>query len=266
MEYDRYPNFPQFNMLVKILVWNVQGVGNKIPTIRELIRINNPTVLVLVETHLSGEQAQKVCDKIGFSGNLRVEAQGFSGGIWLFWRKEVVTVTSFGSHSQHLTVEIKKIGDTPWLFSAIYASPDTVLRRQLWEELEKIKNSYSGPWLLAGDFNETISMNERNGVGGSEMERRCRNFANWIDNVNLIDLGAAGPQHTWFRGSSPDTFKSARLDRCLANEDWRLKFSEAAVRNLPKSCSDHCPILMSSSGFAPLPQAIRPFRFQAAWL
>lgn len=38
------------------------------------------------------------------------------------------------------------------------------------------------------------------------------------------------------------------------------------MRNLPKSQSDHCPILISSSGFAPIPRAIKPFRFQAAWL
>lgn len=55
-------------MSIKILVWIIQGVGNKVPIIRELIRINNPTVLVLVEIDLSGEQARKVYDKIVFSG------------------------------------------------------------------------------------------------------------------------------------------------------------------------------------------------------
>ena len=108
MEYDRYPTFSMFNMSIKILIWNVQGVGNKVPMVKEVIRVNQPTMVVLVETHLSGEQADKVCSRIGFSGNLRVEAQGFSGEIWMFWRSEEIFVTEFGSHSQHLTVEIKK--------------------------------------------------------------------------------------------------------------------------------------------------------------
>lgn len=79
-------------------------------------------------------------------------------------------------------------------------------------------------------------------------------------------MGCSGPAHTWFRGNSSETFKSARLDRGLANGDWRLLFAEGAVRNLPKASSDHCPILISTTGFAPVTKAIRPFRFQAAWL
>lgn len=266
MEYDRYPSFNSFNMSIKILVWNVQGVVNKIPMVKEVIRVNTPTMLVLIETHLSGEQAERVCNKIGFTGRLRVEAQGFSGGIWMFWKAEEISVTSFGSHTQHLTVEIKKVGEDPWLFSAVYASRDSNLRRELWRELESVKQRYDGPWLAAGDFNDTICMNERNGVGGSEMQRRCREFANWVENNELIDLGCSGPAHTWFRGNSADTFKSARLDRGLANDKWRVRFEEGSVHNLPKSSSDHCPILISNTGFAPLPTAIKPFRFQAAWL
>lgn len=122
LEYERYPIFPSFNMSIKILIWNVQGIGNKIPTVKEIIRINQPTMVVLVETHLSGEQADRVCDRIGFSGKMRVDAQGYSGGIWMFWKVEEISVTSYGSHSQHLTLEVKKVGEDPWLFSAVYAS------------------------------------------------------------------------------------------------------------------------------------------------
>ncbi|XP_010666673.1 uncharacterized protein LOC104883809 [Beta vulgaris subsp. vulgaris] len=266
LEFDRYPLFPMFNMSIKILVWNVQGAGNKVPIIKELVRINKPSVVVLVETHLSGEQAQKICDKIGFQGQQRVEAQGFSGGIWLLWDTSFVSITSYGSHTQHLTVEIRKLGEDLWLFSAVYASPDSTLRKELWRELEKIKDSYFGPWLLAGDFNETMTMNERNGSESSEMSRRCREFSNWVSNNELIDLGCSGPSHTWFRGNSSQTFKSARLDRGLVNEDWRMRFSEGAVRNLPKAASDHCPIIVSTNGFAPIPVSTKPFRFQAAWM
>uniref|UniRef100_A0A803MB37 Uncharacterized protein n=1 Tax=Chenopodium quinoa TaxID=63459 RepID=A0A803MB37_CHEQI len=92
--YDRFPNFPLFNMVIKILIWNVQGVGNKLALIRELVRINNLTVLVLVETNISVVQAQNICDQICFSGQTRVDAQGFIGGIRVFWEEEEVIVTS----------------------------------------------------------------------------------------------------------------------------------------------------------------------------
>lgn len=88
-------------------------------------------MLALVEPHISGETAQRVCDKIGFSGQFRVDAQGFSGGIWLFWRREIISVKVLGSHTQHITVEISKIGEEPWVFSAIYASPDSTRKKEL---------------------------------------------------------------------------------------------------------------------------------------
>lgn len=83
---DRYPNFSMFNMSIKIMIWNVQGAGsqNFLTMIRELVRVNKPTIMALVETHISGETATKICEKIGFSGQFRIDAQGFSGGIWLF--------------------------------------------------------------------------------------------------------------------------------------------------------------------------------------
>ena len=69
-----------------------------------------------------------------------------------------------------LSVEINKVGEEILrlkLFSAIYASPDSTLRK----ELERIRDSYKGPWMLAGDFNETTSMSERIGSHNSEMQR-----------------------------------------------------------------------------------------------
>lgn len=109
-------------------------------------------------------------------------------------------------------------------------------------------------------------MEERVGTRGTEMQRRCRNFVHWIERNGLIDLMYSGPNHTWARGDTKETYKVARLDRFLCNEDWRLRFEEGAVNHLPKNYSDHCPIIVSSSGFAPVPETIRQFRFQAAWL
>ncbi|XP_021756943.1 uncharacterized protein LOC110722030 [Chenopodium quinoa] len=222
--------------------------------------------MALVETHISGEQAQKICDKIGFSGQSRVDAQGFAGGIWLLWKEEIIEVTVLDNHSQHITVEIKKRDEDPWIFSAIYASLDSTSRKELWRELENISRAFTRPWMLAGDFNDTMSMSERIGVGGSEMERRCKDFSDWVNDNHLIDLGSSGPVHTWSRGLLEATYKAARLDRALVKEELRLRFDEGVVRNLTRITSDHCPILINLNGFTPIPKALKPFRFQAAWL
>lgn len=58
-------------------------------------------------------------------------------------------------------------------------------------------------------------MEERHEVGVSEMQSRCLNFSNWMEENGLIDLGFFGPNHTWYRGDSQRTFNSARLDRFM---------------------------------------------------
>lgn len=82
----------------------------------------------------------------------------------------------------------------------------------------------------------------------------------------LLEVEFSGPSHTWSRGKSPETWKSARLDRTLCNSEWSLLYETARVKHLPALQSDHCPLLISSNGFSPLNEVNRPFRFQAAWL
>ena len=62
-----------------------------------------------------------------------------------------------------------------WLLTFIYASPHIQTRDTLWQELQSFASECSKPWLLAGNFNETTSIEERN-HGGPEMMTRCTWF------------------------------------------------------------------------------------------
>ncbi|XVE48700.1 hypothetical protein DITRI_Ditri01bG0023200 [Diplodiscus trichospermus] len=46
-------------------------------------------ILVLLETKINGEKADKVCSRLRFDNWVRVECAGYSGGIWLFWNSTV---------------------------------------------------------------------------------------------------------------------------------------------------------------------------------
>ncbi|XP_074300458.1 uncharacterized protein LOC141631726 [Silene latifolia] len=214
---------------------------------------------------MNNEHAVKLGNIIGYSGQSRVNAQGFSGGIWLYWKPEIVSVSTVTEHQQYITIEIARTGEVPWFFSAVYASPDPTNRKELWSELENFAKSNNRPWLLAGDFNETRYLSERHGEDAN-MARRCENFNNWIDNCDLIELAFSGASHTWARGNLAETRQSARLDRALCNANWSTIHADALVKHLPAFQSDHCPLLISPNGFAPLSTINRPFRFQACWM
>ncbi|KAL8143889.1 hypothetical protein V2J09_016921 [Rumex salicifolius] len=264
---------PKFLMLCsmimsefKIISWNIQGAGNKqfLHCLKDLIRMHDPTILVLLETRISGTQADKVCAQIGSDSLIRSEASGFSGGIWVLWRNDRVFVSEVDVQVQAVTLKVRRTGEHIWLFSAIYANPKPAMREYLWHHLLEVAADNDLPWLLLGDFN-TANLEERTG-NFDELRRRCARFSNWIEEMNLLDLGYSGQRYTWSRGRDPETRTNARLDRERCTADWHAQFSDASLRHLLRNQSDHVPLLVNYNGFEPDSIRNKTFRFQAAWL
>lgn len=57
-----------------------------------------------METKVSGPTADEIHKKIDFDGTHRVEAQGFSGGIWLLWRRPTIELVKYTD--QFVTIEV----------------------------------------------------------------------------------------------------------------------------------------------------------------
>ncbi|KAH9673337.1 reverse transcriptase domain-containing protein [Citrus sinensis] len=144
--------------------------------------------------------------------------------------------------------------------TAVYASPNPMLRRQLWKHMDSIAMSIQGPWLIGGDFNSILYASEKQG-GATQNSGVCGNFRQWFDGYRIFDLKFKGPRFTWSRGL---LFK--RLDRALCNSDWLIKFADNSVLHLPKVASDHRPVLVRFAGAEYRHRGTRPFRFLAPWL
>ncbi|KAL8138369.1 hypothetical protein V2J09_004370 [Rumex salicifolius] len=153
---------------INIITWNIQGAGSRdfMITLTEIIRIHNPAIVVLVETQLSGSLADKVCGRIGFDGRLRAEAIAFTGGIWVLYRKEIMNVIQIDVYHLVVTVEVARSGEDD--------------RDELWSRLLNIKSDHRKPWLLMGDFDETMSLEERSS-DSDNMRRRCDRFSELVE-------------------------------------------------------------------------------------
>lgn len=136
---DRSPNLAPNLLPVSFLVWNVRGAGSQafIAALKEVIRTNNPSVFALVETHMSGTQATRIANILNYTGHTRMDAQGFSGGIWVYWKPDLVSVDPIIKHNQYITLNIKRVGEEPWYFTAVYASPYPTKRQDLWRSRTK---------------------------------------------------------------------------------------------------------------------------------
>ncbi|KAJ4842985.1 hypothetical protein Tsubulata_036399 [Turnera subulata] len=189
------------------------------------------------------------------SNSHRIEAWGFSGGIWLLWRNNVCVEIKL-QHFQFLHFSLRvDFGEME--FTGVYGSPQLAMHCYLWENLCQLASYVQSPWYVAGDFNAILSADEIRGSTTS-LRRCCRRFQNCMDTCSLEDLGYQGPQFTWHRGLVWE-----RLDRALANQSWLQTFPSAQVFHLPTLCSDHCPLLIDLGvPQQPVPLQGLPFRFQ----
>nr|GMC69261.1 uncharacterized protein LOC109193611 [Ipomoea batatas] len=103
------------------------------------------------------------------------------------------------------------------------------------------------PWVAVRDFNSVASRDEVSCLEGFQ-EQQSREFLEWIDNENLIDLGFLGPKFTWKRGANSESFRYVRLFRALCSERWLDMLPTAGVTNLPSATSNHNPILVETRG------------------
>ncbi|KAL2921109.1 putative transcriptional regulatory protein NarL [Bienertia sinuspersici] len=71
-----------------VRILNLSGMGDRAfqAVLKEIVKTHQPNVLALVETHMGGDHAMKIASLLGYDGHTRVDAQGFSGGIWVYWK------------------------------------------------------------------------------------------------------------------------------------------------------------------------------------
>lgn len=97
---------------------------------------------------------------------------------------------------------------------------------------------------LLGDFNKKFYATEKFG-GRSINNSRSNQFANCINYCNLIYLDFKSSKYTWTNKRRYGFHILERLDRLFANYDWLSLFLESVVRHLPRTQSDHTPLLLT---------------------
>ncbi|XP_074266805.1 uncharacterized protein LOC141590092 [Silene latifolia] len=140
-----------------------------------------------VETKIKVQDCSGVLATFGHSWKGVSNIQHHPGGrVWLIWLDQFFNVQVFGMSDQHITATVTEIASgTTFLFTVVYGSNDEDDRLSLWADLKRIKDVYSGPWAICGDFNNLLDVNERMGrpVLWSDIEdfRDCVSYCEVMD-------------------------------------------------------------------------------------
>ncbi|KAL4335120.1 hypothetical protein GQ457_07G012830 [Hibiscus cannabinus] len=173
--------------------------------------------------------------------------------------KLIIYTTILTVSNQFVHGKVRSVDSLSWVFFiVVYASPNVTVRRGLWGCLAGLNPGPDVPWLLGGDFNSILRLEERTGdaIRGNGVSQLFHDFI--LDN-GLLEATFRGEVFTWKRGQ---LWK--RLDRCLFNDKWVSCFPASIVSHLDRVGSDHCPLLLhypKQDG----DRVNRPFRFIAAW-
>ncbi|KAJ4823413.1 hypothetical protein Tsubulata_042683 [Turnera subulata] len=167
---------------------------------RELVRNHRPALLALVETKVLFSQAQPILLQCGFDCFEVSEVDGRAGGVWLCWQQARINVTTLRVHKQFIHCMVAWHSGLTCYVTAVYASPHVALRQEFWRETQSFPTTFPGPWLIAGDFNSLLGPDEKLG-GEPPIPATCRQFGEWIDDCQLLDLGFKGSPFTWERGN-----------------------------------------------------------------
>lgn len=98
-----------------------------------------------------------------------------------------------------------------------------------------------------GDFNDIFSANDKFG-GNPINHRRSNTLWNNINKCNLLDLGYKGCKYALTNNRKKSRgLIMERLDRIFVNNSWLSLFSNAMVIHLPRTHSNHSPLLVQLS-------------------
>lgn len=120
---------------------------------------------------------------------------GTTGGILLGWNEDSFVCLSTSVASFSITVVLENVKDGSSIFiSSAYSPSDDPIKLSFWNELRDVRMSFSGPWILCGDFNAMRFQNERLGAQG--FRRDTELFNSQIRDLDLIDMSLHGRAFT----------------------------------------------------------------------
>ena len=227
------------------LSWNCRALENprSVRALHNMVWCWKPKIFFLMETKSKVMWMEKIKNRIGFANGIIVPSRGRSGGVALFWNREV-NLDYSGNHIDAIVRETDR--NLKWRIIGFYGHPKTHRSYESWHLLAFLHNQYQLPWLFLGDFNEILSINEKIG-GVTRPEQQMEGFRNVVNFCGFLDLGYQGVDFIWCNMQEGENRIQLRLDRALANTEWSGKFEGMRVYHIMDSTSDHCALLITDS-------------------
>lgn len=153
--------------------------------LHDLVKGHKPAILFLMEARAQKERLECVRRKFKFQNVFCVLALGIVGGLCLLWNNNYdVQILHCCRNFIHTWVKEKK---TKNLFEItfVYGNPLFSQRRHLWRNPASLKPRNDRLWWLMGDFNEMVSIANKDGITPIA-PIRMNLFRDFLNSTDLI--------------------------------------------------------------------------------
>ena len=247
----------------RILVWNTRGLnrGNKQVEVRNFISKHQIALFGLLETKVKIPKLrnlyQTLCPGWCFASNNSIIDRG---RIVIAWLPEAFMVSIELMTSQIVHLKVDLVGNVPWFYCTfVYGSNDSHEREDMWKSINQI--STNDPWVILGDFNVVLNLDER--IGSPVRLSEVKDFRECVEKCGLGDIKQAGRFYTWNNKQEGENRVFSKIDRVMANTTWLENFDNVVVTFLHEGEYDHCPGIVSvHQGCG----GKKPFRFFNMWV
>jgi exonuclease III len=127
------------------------GNASAVCGLLELQKQESPDILFLSETKMDRKRMERFRWMLNIPNLMVKDCKGLSGGLALFWSKEInLAVKSFSRY--HIDAVVKDDDGREWRFTGMYGEPKVEEKDKTWILLRILNNKYKKPWLCMGDF------------------------------------------------------------------------------------------------------------------
>ncbi|XP_010685067.1 uncharacterized protein LOC104899550 [Beta vulgaris subsp. vulgaris] len=231
----------------KIGFWNIRGLNSPVkhPEVRWFLKSNKIGLCGILETRVKCSNFPKIFNSVCDGWSVVTNYSNHRGGrIWVIWLPQMFQVNIIECHTQfiHYRVEHRATG-RKFYVTFLYGMNEASDREDLWIELQRVSTQVRGAWMVGGDFNNVLHLNER--IGSPVTLSEVEGFRNCMRGSGLNEHKTTGAKFTWSNKQEGGDRVYSRIDRVIANDEWDEVFRNAIVKFLPECIFDHSPCVIS---------------------
>ncbi|XP_072058205.1 uncharacterized protein [Arachis hypogaea] len=248
---------------MSVISWNCHGLAAPatVSELHSMCKQIKPAIVFLIETRAREGTIKKLKRRLHFENVFHIEPWRLSGGLCLLWN-EIYNIDIYFWCDNHIKARIDDRKGKIWTCNFIYENPHFGRRKEQWRAVTENNCNEGEPQLFIGDFNDILSQEKKIGLH-PKPQSQVKEFRQFVDMNCLMDLDLKGGRFTWFSNPRNVFITREKIDRVLANWEWRALYQQASLTALPAISSDHCPIVLNINQ---IQRREMSFKFEAFWV